>query len=72
MVTTPATDSRHGWLAVQRDSALPASTTVQIADEHDEAMASFVTSQQVQNIAYSAAIATGTRYQVVGGLTEPG
>ena len=72
MVTAPATDSRHGWLAVKRDSALPASTTVQIADEHEKAMAPFVKSQQVHNIAYSAAITTGARYQIVGGLAEPG
>lgn len=76
MVTASATDSRQGRLSVKRDSALPVSTTVQIADEHDKAMAPFVTSQQVQNIACSPAITTGTRYQIVGdsvgALTESG
>ena len=76
MVTAPATDSRQGRLSEKRDSALPASTTVQIADEHDKAMAPFVTSQQVQNITFSSAITTGTRYQIVGDsvgkLTESG
>jgi hypothetical protein len=83
MAVAPATDSKQGWLSASLDSALPAGTTVQIVNEDDKVVASFVTSKQVQNIVYSSsAITTGSKYQIytggtasgdsVGGLTKSG
>jgi hypothetical protein len=83
MVVAPETDSAQGWLSATFASTIAAGTTVQVVGPDGAVIATFVTSKAVQNIVFSsAAITSGTQYQVylggtgtgasTGGLTESG
>lgn len=68
MVVTPDTGSAQGWLSASLDSAVPAGTTLQIADSGGKVLASFVTSKAMQNIVYSSsAVEKGKQYTIYSG-----
>ena len=69
MVVAPGTGSAQGWLSATLDSAVAAGTTVQIADDAGDLVATYVTSKSVQNVVYSSsAIKSGEQYTVhIGG-----
>jgi hypothetical protein len=70
MAVTPGTASAQSGVQLTFGSALPAGTTIQLADSGGAVVATFVTSKQAASLVYSsAAITAGEEYTVYTGGT---
>ncbi|SNY59662.1 carbohydrate-binding domain-containing protein [Paractinoplanes atraurantiacus] len=68
MPVAPAEDSPQAWLAVTPDAAVPAGTTVQVADAKGKVLATFVTHKPAENIVFSSkALRKDTDYRIYSG-----
>jgi len=70
MAVTPGTSSSQSGVQLTFDSALPAGTTIQLADSSGAVVATFVTAKQAASLVFSsAAITAGGEYTVYTGGT---
>jgi hypothetical protein len=70
MAVTPGTSSSQSGVQLTFGSALPAGTTIQLADSSGKVVATFVTAKQAASLVFSsAAITAGEEYTVYTGDT---
>jgi hypothetical protein len=70
MAVTPATSSTQSGAQITFGTAVPAGTTIQLADSSGQVVATFVTAKQTASLVYSsAAITAGEEYTVYTGGT---
>jgi len=70
MAVTPGTSSSQSGVQLTFGSALPAGTTIQLADSSGKVVATFVTAKQAASLVFSsAAITAGEEYTVYTGGT---
>lgn len=69
MPVAPDSGSAQGWLSATLSAAVPAGSTLQIADSGGKVVATFVTSKIMQNVVYSSPeVVSGAEYEVyIGG-----
>jgi hypothetical protein len=72
MAVTPSTSSTQSGAQVTFGTAVPAGTTIQLADSSGKVVATFVTAKQTASLVFSsAAIKAGEEYMVyTGGTTQ--